>query len=56
MATTTETEAQVTVAAWVPVSVARELRARAAEGIAPSPPRFAGRVMRHLKPTERSGG
>lgn len=56
MATTTETEARVTVASWIPVSVARELRARAIEGDRTVSAEVRRAVIRHLKSTERSGG
>ena len=55
MATNTKIEERVTVAAWIPASLARELRARAVEGDRTVSAEVRRAVIRHLKTTERSG-
>ena len=59
MATTTKTEARGTVASWIPVSLVRELRTRAAEGDRTVSAEVRRALARHLKATanqERSAG
>ena len=56
MATSTKTEERVAVASWVPLSVATELRTRAAEGDRTVSAEIRRALSRHLKNQERSGG
>lgn len=51
----TETEKRTTVGAWVPLSVADQLRARAVEGDRTVSAEVRRAVIRHLKTAERSG-